>query len=111
MQRCTHKSTTQESLAGAGCCPFRTLEKHLLALPWAFPQVTQFFFQHPWTLLRPRLTCPWLLQIAAFMQLSRQKGKDGKRESFEAVFNRIDADGKHYEALSVRKELFVAQKV
>ncbi|GAQ85157.1 hypothetical protein KFL_002220010 [Klebsormidium nitens] len=31
--------------------------------------------------------------IAAFMQLSRQKGKDGKRESFEAVFNRIDADG------------------
>jgi hypothetical protein len=27
------------------------------------------------------------------MQLSRQKGKDGKRESFEAVFNRIDADG------------------
>eukprot|EP01018_Ginkgo_biloba_P027711 Gb_33975 [translate_table: standard] len=31
--------------------------------------------------------------IAAFMQLSRAKGKDGKRESFESVFNRIDSSG------------------
>ncbi|EFJ37948.1 hypothetical protein SELMODRAFT_402635 [Selaginella moellendorffii] len=31
--------------------------------------------------------------IAAFMQLSRAKGKDGRRESFESVFNRIDSTG------------------
>ncbi|KAH7423602.1 hypothetical protein KP509_12G063400 [Ceratopteris richardii] len=31
--------------------------------------------------------------IAAFMQLSRAKGKDGRRESFDSVFNRIDAQG------------------
>ncbi|OAE22314.1 hypothetical protein AXG93_1504s1240 [Marchantia polymorpha subsp. ruderalis] len=32
--------------------------------------------------------------IAAFMQLSRAKNKDGKRETFEGVFNRIDTEGK-----------------
>ncbi|CAK9859280.1 unnamed protein product, partial [Sphagnum jensenii] len=31
--------------------------------------------------------------IAAFMQLSRAKGKDGRRESFDGVFNRIDTEG------------------
>ncbi|KAJ7513806.1 hypothetical protein O6H91_23G015400 [Diphasiastrum complanatum] len=31
--------------------------------------------------------------IAAFMQLSRAKGKDGRRETFESVFNRIDTAG------------------
>ncbi|XP_024396415.1 uncharacterized protein [Physcomitrium patens] len=31
--------------------------------------------------------------IAAFMQLSRAKQKDGRRESFEGVFNRIDCEG------------------
>lgn len=31
--------------------------------------------------------------IAAFMQLSRAKGKDGRRESFDSVFNRIDSQG------------------
>ncbi|BBN16550.1 hypothetical protein MPTK1_7g07300 [Marchantia polymorpha subsp. ruderalis] len=31
--------------------------------------------------------------IAAFMQLSRAKNKDGKRETFEGVFNRIDTEG------------------
>ncbi|CAM6044854.1 unnamed protein product [Sphagnum compactum] len=31
--------------------------------------------------------------IAAFMQLSRAKQKDGRRETFEGVFNRIDSEG------------------
>ncbi|EFJ36801.1 hypothetical protein SELMODRAFT_403502 [Selaginella moellendorffii] len=31
--------------------------------------------------------------IAAFMQLSRARNKDGRRESFESVFNRIDNTG------------------
>jgi hypothetical protein len=33
------------------------------------------------------------MQIAAFMQLSRAKQKDGRRETFEGVFNRIDSEG------------------
>ena len=33
------------------------------------------------------------IQIAAFMQLSRAKQKDGRRETFEGVFNRIDTEG------------------
>jgi len=30
------------------------------------------------------------------MQLSRAKGKDGRRESFDGVFNRIDTEGQSF---------------